>query len=83
MDQIEELNPPENPAKTTDSRFESYMRKYGTSSWELDALSPAYIADLVRRETEAVIDNELWSERLGEIESTKSKIREIAEQFED
>jgi len=43
MPQIEELKPPPNPAKTTDSRSSDYIAKFGTSSWELDALEPSYI----------------------------------------
>lgn len=47
MDQIEELQPPPNPAKVTDSRAADYIAKYGESSWELDALDPQYISDLI------------------------------------
>lgn len=46
MDQIEEVRPPENPAKTTDRRFEAYRVEFGTSSWELDALRPEYLGGL-------------------------------------
>lgn len=35
MKQIEEQKPPENPAKSSDSRFWDYKKKYGTKSWEL------------------------------------------------
>ncbi len=48
MNQIEELNPPPNPAKLSDTRAQSYISKYGHESWELDALDPKYINDLVR-----------------------------------
>lgn len=83
MPQIEELNPPENPAKTTDSRFEAYMREFGTSSWELDALSPSYIAELVRAFTNREIDTIAWNERRDLIEHTKDRISELAEGFEE
>lgn len=48
MDQIDELKPPPNPAKITDSRAEDYISKYGEESWELDALDPQYINNLIR-----------------------------------
>lgn len=48
MDQIDELNPPENPAKMTDSRAKDYVEKFGQSSWELDAVKPDALATLVR-----------------------------------
>lgn len=64
MKQVDEKKPPPNPAKTTDSRFEDYMRKFGHESWELDALEPAYLADLVQQHIVANIDNDdAWDER--------------------
>ena len=47
MDQIKEYNPPPNPAKMTDSRFNGYVAQYGNESWELDALDPRIISDLI------------------------------------
>ena len=47
MDQIEEYNPPPNPAKITDSRFKEYQSEYGDESWELDALSPEVLDSLI------------------------------------
>lgn len=47
MNQIEELKPPPNPAKLTDSRAQDYIAKFGDESWELDALEPQYISNLI------------------------------------
>jgi hypothetical protein len=44
----------------TDSRYADYLAKYGAESWELDALTPTYIVDLVRRELEALIDRKTF-----------------------
>lgn len=69
MDQIEDLKPPPNPAKTTDSRFQSYMDLYGEESWELDALEPQYLLDLITQHVQEDIDPVLWDnavEREGE-----------------
>jgi hypothetical protein len=49
MDQVERYDPPPNPAKMTDSRFESYERLYGDESWELDALEPQMLDILIRK----------------------------------
>ena len=46
MNQVEEYNPPENPAKITDSRYNSYVQIYGISSWELDALEPSVLSKI-------------------------------------
>ena len=37
-DQIEEYNPPPNPTKLTDPRAEPYIKDFGHTCWELDAL---------------------------------------------
>jgi hypothetical protein len=48
MDQVQAWRPPENPAKQTDARFKQYAKKYGQSSWELDAVSPERLSRLLR-----------------------------------
>ena len=60
MAQIKERKPPPNPAKLTDSRAQAYIKKYGSKSWELDALNPRYIIDLIEKATEAHLDSKLW-----------------------
>lgn len=47
MDQIEEYDPPPNPAKETDSRAAPYIEEFGKYSWELDALEPSVIEKLI------------------------------------
>lgn len=83
MRQVEERKPPPNPAKTTDARFKSYRRQFGNESWELDALDPAYLSDLVERNIEKYIDNpEAWEERRGHVEKVKEKLKKVAKEFE-
>lgn len=65
MSQIDEYNPPPNPAKETDSRFEGYAQEFGDESWELDALDPDVIADLIRDELEGVKDDEQWGQDMA------------------
>lgn len=83
MDQVRQYKPPPNPAKETDSRFASYIRKYGGQSWELDALEPQVLADLVRREVEALRNNHLWLERVEEEDEHRRKLSAIAEQWDE
>lgn len=54
MDQVEEYDPPANPAKQTDSRFKHYEELHGDSSWELDALEPSVIEKLIE---ESIIES--------------------------
>jgi hypothetical protein len=63
MDQVRAYAPPPNFVKESDARTPAYRAQFGTDDcWELDALSPTVIADLIRTEVEALIDQESWSE---------------------
>jgi hypothetical protein len=62
IDQVKEWRPPENPAKETDSRYLDYIRSFGRSSWELDAIEPAELAGLVRSIVREHLDQEQWDE---------------------
>lgn len=62
MSQVQRYRPPPNPAKTTDSRFKDYQAKYGDESWELDALEPALLVDLITRAVKQFRDEKLWEE---------------------
>lgn len=82
MDQIEELNPPPNPAKLTDSRVGNYMALYGKSSWELDALQPSYIDNLVREEILKLVDVDAMQARRDLEEEGKRELSRIADNYE-
>lgn len=60
MDQIDLYNPPPNPAKMTDSRFQQYSEEYGNESWELDALNPEVIAQLIQDRVDHYKDQAKW-----------------------
>ena len=81
MNQIEEKSPPPNPAKPTDSRFSEYMKRYGDESWELDALEPAYLSDLVEGHIEQWIDMDTWNQRKGQVEDVRSHLTKSAKEF--
>ena len=82
MDQVEEQNPPPNPAKVTDSRYESYRVQYGEESWELDALSPKYLHNLVSREVESLVEFSLWNERCKHVEQVRGRLQKLADEFD-
>lgn len=81
MSQIEEKRPPPNPAKTTDSRFQGYRKKFGDESWELDALEPSYMSDLVENHIEQFIDKSNWADRATEIDDTKNRLAKTAREW--
>jgi hypothetical protein len=81
MEQIHERKPPPNPAKSTDSRFAGYVELYGDESWELDALPPDYLVELVKGEIEQRIDSDQWEADKRIVSHTQARIREAAKGF--
>jgi hypothetical protein len=82
-DQVEMWNPPENPAKTTDSRFDSYVLKFGESSWELDAVEPARLAGLVRDAVLYLRDPEKWDQAVKRENEMRAELRRFADQYKE
>jgi len=79
MDQVELYNPPENPAKLTDSRAAEYIRNFGDSSWELDALEPRVLVSLVEQKIKELVDQSLFDESITERDVQRAKLQEIAD----
>jgi hypothetical protein len=82
FDQIEQYNPPPNPAKTTDARYQSYAGKYGDESWELDALEPRVIVDLIREAVEDRIDRDAWEEALERRKTGRDQLGKVSRRWE-
>jgi hypothetical protein len=79
MDQVEEHEPPPNPAKMTDARFAGYSAKYGDESWELDALEPKVLDALIRENIEELMDRELWDARWHQQEEDRKLLTAASE----
>src|SRR5574341_248948 len=80
-DQVEMWKPPENPAKETDSRFIDYRRRFGESSWELDAVEPRQLADLVRDMVAVRRDDDLWEEAVERERAMRRELEEFAARY--
>lgn len=83
MDQVDRYRPPENPAKVTDSRAADYIARFGTKSWELDALEPRVLDRLITDEIRSLIDPELWDETASEEQERRQVLRTIHARFDD
>ena len=83
FDQIEEYRPPPNPTKLTDSRAKEYMNQYGNSSWELDALEPRVIRQLIRDTVTPLIDQDKMDVVLAQEQEYKDVIEKVAEKWRD
>ena len=78
MDQVIEHAPPPNPTKLSDSRAKRYIASYGDDSWELDALDPATLTQVVDEAILNLRDAELWDAMLDEEEKERAQIRKAA-----
>ena len=56
MEQIQEYNPPENPAKKTDPRSKNYSKIFGEKSWEVDALRTDVLQNLIETSIRKYLD---------------------------
>jgi hypothetical protein len=83
MDQVEQYDPPPNPAKLTDSRVGGYMAEYGDESWELDALDPAVLDALIQAEVERWRDDGVWQASVARQEYQKGLLVSVRERWPD
>ncbi len=60
MEQVTKYNPPPNPAKVSDSRFMAYIKKFGHESWELDALDPEVLTEVIEKEITKYKESTPW-----------------------
>ena len=79
MAQVKKYGPPPNPAKVTDSRFADYAAKYGDDSWELDALEPAVLTELVGRAVRKYRDSSLWERATIRQIDARNELQELAD----
>lgn len=78
MNQIEEYEPPPNPAKMSDSRAESYVAEHGDESWELDALEPDVLQRLITDTIVSYRDDDLWEEKVAEEAEARRSLQQAS-----
>lgn len=78
-EQVEEFEPPENPAKITDPRAEWYIDEHGDSSWEVDALEPSVLNSLVEDTILEYIDKDKYDVIVEQEVSDKKKLEKLKE----
>ncbi|MGW4950625.1 hypothetical protein [Streptomyces parvulus] len=83
MNQVEAHQPPPNPAKLTDSRATAYIREHGRSSWELDALEPTMLDQLIEDEIWAWRDADLWDQETQAMERERTLLRGVADRWSE
>jgi len=83
MDQIREYEPPPNPAKTTDSRYDAYALEHGTESWEVDALPPDVLQALIRARFEELIDVPMMDAIKAKEDVLRDRLRDAAAEIDE
>lgn len=72
--QVLQYNPPENPAKLADPRAEWYIGKFGRSSWEVDALNPRILHEIIDTNVKGLIDEEKFAKMLKKEEECRTEL---------
>jgi len=83
MEQIQTYNPPPNPAKITDSRASKYIEEYGDESWELDALEPQMMNQLITDEVTAYRDDAMYRQVCAMEEKGKEELQMLCDRYDD
>lgn len=78
MKQIKQYSPPPNPAKLTDSRCNGYIYKYGRESWELDALEPRIITQLITKEVGELTETSQWENMLQQQSKHRNELKRVS-----
>jgi hypothetical protein len=71
------------PAKITDGRAPAYIAEHGESSWELDALQPQVIVDLIEGEIAGEVDMVQYEARRDEADRQREQLRHVAQRWAD
>lgn len=77
-DQVEEYNPIPNPAKFKDPRASDYVAKYGKISYEVDALDPLVLRQVLRDAIERNMDMDQYAGVLRQEKEDIVMLRDIA-----
>lgn len=82
-DQVEVYGPPPNPAKVTDSRAAGYIALHGRESWELDALEPTVLSDLIDGAIRDRLDRDLWEQAVAREENETRMLETASERWSE
>ena len=82
MSQIEQYNPPPNPAKITDPRAKGYIKKFGNKSWELDALKPEILTSLTENAILRYLDIQKYNYWIEKEKEQKKSLEEFGEKLD-
>ena len=82
-DQIAQHDLPPNPAKQTDTLYDAYRARFGDESWELDALEPNVISDIIENEILSIRDEECWAEMIEQEQRERNVLHAVSDRWEE
>lgn len=80
--QVKKYSLPPNPTKITDSRAKGYIREYGRECWELDALSPQVLIDLITKNIDKKINKDILYQTKMVQNEGRLKIKELSDNID-
>jgi hypothetical protein len=83
MDQIRKFNPPPQPNKTTDSREPNYRLEHGVNSWEVDALDPSQLTEIIDAAVEPICDKEKFDAAIAKEDRNRARIEIVGKYFNE
>ena len=75
-EQVRHYNPPPNPTKLQDTRAKKYIEEFGRECWEVDALPPDVLQQIITDAFDEVIDRDLMDKVKAREEADKAELRE-------
>lgn len=83
VDQIEEYNPLPQPVKQQDGRWKQYVKETGLNqSWELDALKPTVLRELIDLEIDQILNVSLWNKAIDDQNVDRSLLKKAADHWD-
>jgi hypothetical protein len=76
-EQIDQYQPPPNPAKMSDPRANKFVGEHGETSWEVDALPPEVLDQILTDAIEGLIDMEKYREVMSLEEAETDRLRDL------
>ena len=77
-DQIKQYSLPPNPAKKSDPRAKRYYEQYGNKSWELDALDPEVLSNVLETAIQGHMDLGRYNETIRREDRERKALSRLA-----
>lgn len=77
--QVAQYNPPPNPAKMSDSRANGFVKKHGYESYEVDALPPNVLTQVINDAIDSLIDQDAYDAVVTQEDEHRKRMQDAAD----